>query len=600
MDIIDGLKTGVLDPENFIGVFLSARPAELAPFVKMIAGAGASALVKDPRHTDAPDAPCRYPDLLAAGVVELLSRTTPRPSALTPLGAARWLLRRLGDVSADPGTLIGLDLLIIENLATRAKLGRIRDADFTTLEAGLPPASPENLVAMRLVLALSCLRRDKMMALRRTRRALWLPGPVPVVEPPARTVAEKPAEAEPPPEADRKLANTSWQKLLGAAADLPLDVWEEKLKEARAELGRFNIIVAGRTGVGKTTLIGAVFGKEVGDTLAGRPRTRGRIWYPEKPGDDDILRLCDTEGLEMERFDETLEGLRSELARRNASSDPLEHVHVAWLCIDEPSLTIQPGEEKAADLFAEFEVPVICVLTKAGMAPDFQRTVGALLPQCRAVVRVRAAPIEIEGQSFPPMGLDRLIAETQRAIPLVSERAWLVASRNLDGMTARAMRMVQGAAAAAGATGATPLPMADAAGVFGIQASMIIGVSLQMGVKLQRRDLRAMAITMLGALGVTAGGRYLVGRALKFIPGVGSVVGAALTGGTAAALTYGLGRAYVQYLRRFHQDHGRMPDAGEIVSGFETFWRDWRDKKETPPAPDATSDKDGPSDGAGR
>ena len=87
------------------------------------------------------------------------------------------------------------------------------------------------------------------------------------------------------------------------------------MSEIRKTIGRFNIIVAGRTGVGKTTLIGAIFGHEVGDTLMGRPRTRGRIWYPLSPGEADILRLCDTEGLEMDRYKETLDGLRGARSR---------------------------------------------------------------------------------------------------------------------------------------------------------------------------------------------------------------------------------------------------------------------------------------------
>ena len=122
----------------------------------------------------------------------------------------------------------------------------------------------------------------------------------------------------------------------------------------------------------------------------GRPRTRGRIWYPEQPGEADILRLCDTEGLEMERYRETLGGLEREIEQRNSSRDPFDHIHVAWLCIDEPTLTVQPGEEALVRLLDREGIPVIGVLTKAGMAPQFKDKVAELLPSLRAVVRVRA------------------------------------------------------------------------------------------------------------------------------------------------------------------------------------------------------------------
>jgi uncharacterized protein (DUF697 family)/GTPase SAR1 family protein len=361
------------------------------------------------------------------------------------------------------------------------------------------------------------------------------------------------------------------------------------LQQARKDIGRFNIIVAGRTGVGKTTLIGAVFGRDVGNTMMGRPRTRGRIWYPENPDEADILRLCDTEGLEMDRYRETIEGLKREVATRNGSHDPFDHIHVAWLCIDEPSLTVQPGEEALLRLLTDQGIPVIAVLTKAGMAPAFRDKLQELLPDARAIIRVRAAPIEIEGQTFESMGLETLLEETERVIPSAVETAWHLASHNLKAMVQRAEATVRTAAAAAGAAGATPIPVADAAGIFGVQVGMIVAISLQMGVKLKRADLQAMAITLLGALGLTAGGRILAGLVAKFIPGLGSVTGAVLTGTAAAGLTYGLGRAYIEYLRMFYSQNDRMPTSEELLSGFQTFWQRWKNKEETPPSASSTT-----------
>jgi uncharacterized protein (DUF697 family) len=112
---------------------------------------------------------------------------------------------------------------------------------------------------------------------------------------------------------------------------------------------------------------------------------------------------------------------------------------------------------------------------------------------------------------------------------------------------------------------------------------MIVAVSLQMGVKLKRSDLQAMAMTLIGALGLTAGGRFIAGQFAKLIPGLGTVAGSAITGTTAAAITYGLGRAYVEYLRSFFQEHERMPDADELAKGFRDFWRRWKNKEETLP-----------------
>jgi len=563
MPILAHLDAALDDPESWAGLFAAANDDELTSIAEVVA-------------PYAPAGAARDRGRLAAGAAALATKAHGQPG---PLALARWAARRLGAMPEMPEALGEVDAWLLSLMMAGAGLDTAtQQPERGRLAAALPELVPDGneqeQAALRLALEVACLRRDKRARFYRFGRWLGLDAiakPKPLPDPAAIRTLEAKADAP------------RWRDLMDAAGKVPLDIWEQRLKEARAELGRFNIVVAGRTGVGKTTLIGAVFGKEVGDTLAGRPRTRGRIWYPEEPGEKDILRICDTEGLEIERFRETLDNLRQEIAAANKSDDPFDHIHAAWLCIDEPSLTIQPGEEKAVTLFREFDIPVICVLTKAGMAPGFHERVREILPGCAAVVRVRALAIEIEGQTFQPMGLEDLMAETERVIPDEAERAFALASRNLEAMSAKAMQTVRAAAGAAGATGATPLPLADAAGVFGVQAGMIVRVSLQMGVPLERGDLRKLAGTLLGALGLTASGRFLAGRAIKLIPGIGQLAGSVITGATAAALTYGLGHAYVTYLRRFHARHQRMPRADEIISGFQEFWREWRGKHEPPP-----------------
>jgi len=573
MPILAHLDAALDDRESWAGLFAAANDDELAPIAADVA----------PYAPDAPDSNAAATvgrERLAAGAAALAMKANGQPG---PMALARWALRRLGARPGDPAGVEIVEARLLSLLSLRAGISETKPGQLSAdgLVSAVPP-SPEDeaatAAALRLAVRAACLRRAKRARLHRMSRLLGLSG-VAATPPLPDPATLMPAHEEPQPASQ----TPNWRDLWNAAGRVSLDMWEQRLKEARAELGRFNIIVAGRTGVGKTTLIGAVFGREVGDTLAGRPRTRGRAWYPEEPGEGDVLRLCDTEGLEVERFRETLEALRAEIAAANKSDDPFEHIHCAWLCIDEPSLTVQPGEEKALALLREFNIPVICVLTKAGMAPDFHTRVREILPGCAAVVRVRAQAIKMEGQSFQPMGLDTLLAETERVIPETVESAFAVASNNLEAMADKAMRTVRASAGAAGAAGSTPIPLADAASVFGIQAGMIVRVSLQMGVPLERGDLRSLAAALIGALGLTTSGRFLAGRVIKFIPGIGQLAGAAITGATAAGLTYGLGHAYVEFLRRFHARHGRMPKAEEIISGFRDFWRDWRGKHETPP-----------------
>jgi len=52
---------------------------------------------------------------------------------------------------------------------------------------------------------------------------------------------------------------------------------DEALAKQRTKLGKINIIVAGHTGVGKSTLVNAVFGREFALTAEGRPVTRHAV-----------------------------------------------------------------------------------------------------------------------------------------------------------------------------------------------------------------------------------------------------------------------------------------------------------------------------------
>lgn len=545
------IEAAFLDPQDVRPLLLASGARELAPLRRLFGGDGDV-------------------DQLAARIEARIAAVIPNGAAGGPLfRLAVWTAQKLG-AGAGCGSLDALDAEILRLADIKHQSGPADSTDATLAVAGMEIAR---------------LRQRKLRRLRWWRPLIALFAPQKAAPSVPAAVARKTPQVLDAIAAgeDTGAGEMLWDTIKGAAGQLPLSVWEEKLAKIRKEIGRFNIIVAGRTGVGKTTLIGAIFGREVGNTMMGRPRTRGRIWYPEHPTEADVLRLCDTEGLEMDRYAETLEGLKREVEVRNGSRDPFDHIHVAWLCIDEPSLTVQPGEEALVKMLTDEGIPVVAVLTKAGMAPAFKAKVEELLPLARSVIRVRAAPIEIEGQSFGVMGLNELLAATETAIPAAVEAAWHLASRNLEAMVRRADATARAAAAAAGAAGATPIPVADAAGVFGVQVGMIVAISLQMGVKLRRSDLQAMAVTLLGALGLTAGGRVLAGLMMKFIPGIGSVAGAAITGTAAAALTYGLGRAYIEYLRSFYSQNERMPDANELVSGFHVFWQRWKNKQEPPP-----------------
>ncbi|GAA7661096.1 hypothetical protein JP0144_11040 [Helicobacter pylori] len=103
---------------------------------------------------------------------------------------------------------------------------------------------------------------------------------------------------------------------------------------------------------------------------------------------------------------------------------------------------------------------------------------------------------------------------------------------------------------------------------------MIYKMNDAFGVKM-KDSIAASLIT--GLLGVTAIGqtaKTIVASLIKFIPGAGSVVGAVISGTTAAVITEGIGFAYLKVLEKcFNDETGevKLPAMDTIESLLSLF-----------------------------
>src|ERR1041384_3099123 len=100
----------------------------------------------------------------------------------------------------------------------------------------------------------------------------------------------------------------------------------QKVEEAMRERGHATVLIAGRSGVGKSTLINAVFQGNLARTGQGKPVTQEIREYT-KPGMP--IALIDSRGLELERYRETLGELQKLVHARQRETDPNRHVHAA-------------------------------------------------------------------------------------------------------------------------------------------------------------------------------------------------------------------------------------------------------------------------------
>ena len=346
------------------------------------------------------------------------------------------------------------------------------------------------------------------------------------------------------------------------------DEVRKQVEEAFRKRGRVNIVIAGRSGVGKSTLVNAIFHGRIAETGQGRPVTREAREYTKEGIPASII---DTRGLEMAGFRETVKELEELIRSRARDEDAARHLHVAWLCIGEDSRRVEDGDLEVAEMLSRY-MPVVGVITKARSDQGFRAEVERLLPQVRNVMRVRAlAETDDEGHTLQPRGLVELVDLTMELVPEAHRNAFAAAQRvSIEQKRKRAHGLVMAAATTAAAIGATPLPFADAALLVPTQVAMLAGVSGVFGLPLTEAFLSTLVSASLTGLGATFTGQSVVSGLLKLVPGAGTLVGGLISASVAATLTTLFGQAYVAVLSRLMaQRAGELPSAEEVARAFK-------------------------------
>lgn len=335
---------------------------------------------------------------------------------------------------------------------------------------------------------------------------------------------------------------------------------KDEIQERYNDFNTLNVVVIGKTGVGKSTLINTVFGDNVAEVGIGTPVTQA-IRKLEKEGVP--LAIYDTPGLELQG-DHSTENLLEEVSelinegiRHN---DVNQAIHCIWYCINTTSSRIEPTEmdflRKLGENTKRCNVPVILVLTQAFSKKKTEEMVMVIrkanLP-VRAVVPVLAQDYEISEDfpKIPAFGIDKLVEVMNKLLPdTVRDTFVALQIVSIDLKRARARAVVTGAAGAAALTGAAPIPFSDAAILVPTQVSMLAGITAVFGLPLGKSALTSIVTATIGTAGTTVLGKTVVANLVKMIPGAGTIVGAVISGTTAATLTGALGEAYIAILTR--------------------------------------------------
>ena len=332
------------------------------------------------------------------------------------------------------------------------------------------------------------------------------------------------------------------------------DMIMKKMEEEYKSLEQMNVMILGKTGTGKSTLINNMFNERLVETGKGKP-VKQEIRQIKKQGFP--LTIYDTPGLELKgenALDSLLDGVTEKIMEGVNSGEIGKAIHCIWYCVSTPSHRFEQSEidflRKLSGRTSEYDVPVIIVLTQSYSKKDAKELSNVIEKEALPVVKV--IPVLAEDYAIDDeytvkaYGLDTLAEMMYNVIPEALQKTFIAIQKaSFKVKKDKASTIIAQSAVSAAATGAVPIPMSDAPILISIQATMIARIALTFGIPMQSGSILTVISGLLGTTGATVLGKTIVANLLKLIPGAGSIAGGAISGATAAALTAALGESFV-------------------------------------------------------